>query len=105
MENARNAEVEERLLVSDGWGGGGLACRREPVDEEVLRLLSDAIGSSARSASANSEGNTAPTMTLQADNDKCRLLAIDDKRAHNESERIRHLPLSMFTAHDANTPS
>lgn len=54
MENARNAEVEERLL---------------------------------------------------ADNDKCRLLAIDDKRAHNESERIRHLPLSMFTAHDANTPN
>ncbi|KAK5983874.1 hypothetical protein GCK32_000831 [Trichostrongylus colubriformis] len=42
---------------------------------------------------------------LLADNAKCRLLAIDDKRAHNESERVRHLPLSLLTTRSEGVPS
>ncbi|EYB96694.1 hypothetical protein Y032_0148g2677 [Ancylostoma ceylanicum] len=42
---------------------------------------------------------------LLMENSKCRLLAIADRRAHNESERIRHLPLSVMTSRTEGIPS
>ncbi|VDO67178.1 unnamed protein product [Haemonchus placei] len=42
--------------------------------------------------------NAAAEERLLEENSKCRLLAIDDKRAHNESERVRHLPFSLLAS-------
>ncbi|KAK6049677.1 hypothetical protein COOONC_12818, partial [Cooperia oncophora] len=42
---------------------------------------------------------------LLTENSKCRLLAVDDKRVHNESERVRHLPLSLLTTRSEGEPS
>ncbi|KAL6739438.1 hypothetical protein Aduo_012892 [Ancylostoma duodenale] len=41
---------------------------------------------------------------LLMENSRCRLLAIADRRAHNESERIRHLPLSVLTSRTEGIP-